>query len=118
MKLKTFIVRRKRIAGIYDKELSGLGFELPLRKKDRDHIYFRYIIRVKKNKAKLIQALRKRGIHCAAPVYRPLHQFLNMKGFPVADQLMKESVSIPIYPSLKDKEIKYIVSQIKHTRAI
>ena len=112
-KLKTFIARRKKIAKIYNKELSDIGIELSLASRGQDHIYFRYIIKVKKNRTKLIKSLKKKGISCTSPVYKPLHRYLKMKGFPVADKLMKQAVSIPIYPLLRDKEIKYIISEIK-----
>ncbi len=115
-RLPSFIAKRKRIAKVYNKGLSNRNIRLAISKKGKDAVYFRYIIKVKSNKNKYIRELKKKGIFCAAPIYKPLHQYLKMKGFPVSERLAKENISIPIHPSLKGKEIKYIIRCVNNLK--
>jgi perosamine synthetase len=112
-KLNSFIAKRKEIAAAYNKKFSKCTFELPAMEKGKDHIYFRYIIKTK-NKTALMKKLKDKGIGCAAPVYKPLHRYLNKKRFPAADNLICEAISIPIYPMLSQKQIQYISETIQN----
>jgi len=112
-KLPGWIKRRRTIALMYHRGLRDCGFDLPIEKSQREHVYFRYVLRAKKNKPELLKALMKKGIQCATPVYKPLHQYLNLKGYGCADQAMKESLSLPIYPSLSNDNVQYIIKHIK-----
>jgi perosamine synthetase len=112
-KLNSFIKRRRAIAQLYDKGFKGKNVELPRRREGREAVYFRYVIKVPGRAAGIIKKLRAQGIDAAAPVFRPLHSYLGLKGFPVADKLMTHAISLPIYPSLTNKEVKKILSTLK-----
>ena len=103
-RLSDFIERRQSIAYRYDQTLQTLGFPVPLRQPDRDHIYYRYILRHHQAQS-LIRAMNDRGIACRRPIYRPLHHYLGRSDFPVAEQAWQHTVSIPIYPALQDEDI-------------
>jgi perosamine synthetase len=104
--LPQLIQRRKQIARIYDHTFANIS-EIPRQENNRDSIYFRYVIKVKKAKL-LIKQLNKQGIGASAPVFKPLHHYV--KGFkcPIAEKLMDQCVSIPIYPKLTDIEVRQI----------
>ncbi|MDD5634768.1 MAG: DegT/DnrJ/EryC1/StrS aminotransferase family protein [Candidatus Omnitrophica bacterium] len=111
-KLPGMIKKRKEIAARYDKALNGLDVILP--KGEFDHVYYRYIIRTKKNASGIIAKMREKGIMCAKPVYKPLHRYLGMRsGFRNTDEVYSQAVSIPIYPLLSIKEQSKIVEAIK-----
>ena len=97
--LPAFLQRRKHIAKIYDHAFAKKG--------DRHHIYFRYVVKVKKAKL-FIEQLKKKGIGAAAPVFKPLHHYVKGFSCPVTDQLMGQCVSIPIYPGLTDGQMCHI----------
>jgi perosamine synthetase len=97
-KLESFICSRRRIARHYDDFLKDLNLKLP--PADPGHIYFRYVIGLESDSAALIQNLQKRGIMCAKPVYKPLHRYLQQKGFSNTDRVWRNSISLPIYPKL------------------
>ena len=109
-KLQSFIRRRHEIAALYDKAFKNSTIEVPRKREGREEVYFRYVIKVPGRAQAVIKELKQQGINGAAPVFKPLHAYLHEKGFPVAEKLMRHAVSLPIYPRLRDKEIKKIIS--------
>jgi dTDP-4-amino-4,6-dideoxygalactose transaminase len=118
-KLPDFIKRRKEIASFYNKELSNYDIIRPHIPKDREHIYYRYVIRTKKNPNELRTNLMEKGITCGHGVLQPLHHLfgLNGKNFSCTEEACNSAISIPIYPSLKDYESEMIVSALKDVLA-
>jgi dTDP-4-amino-4,6-dideoxygalactose transaminase len=112
-KLNSFIKRRREIARLYDNGFKELNVELPRRREGRQAVYFRYVIKVPGRAAGIIKKLKTQGIHVAAPVFKPLHSYLGLKGCPVADKLMKHAISLPIYPSLTNKKVKKIIATLR-----
>ncbi len=105
-----FIKKRKEIAREYTRALSGYDIELPFGKRDRDHIFYRYVVKTKK--ANFIKKRMIRyGIEIIPPVYKPLHRYLLMgrRRFPNTERLYREVISLPIYPSLKREEFLKVV---------
>lgn len=81
-----------------------------------DSSYYMYIIRVK-NRQEFIEYMRKKGIGTGIHYPIPLHLQHAYKGLkkgdmPVAEMLAEEIVSIPVYPELTEKELKYITRAI------
>ncbi|MDO9575929.1 MAG: DegT/DnrJ/EryC1/StrS family aminotransferase [bacterium] len=112
-KLPSFIKRRKEIAQKYSSAFMGCNFSMPPVYKDREHIFYRYVVRVHGKAGKFIDDIQNKGIECRRPVYKPLHHYLTCEGFPVADKVYKDAVSIPIYPSLSDKDVDYIIETVR-----
>jgi perosamine synthetase len=110
-KLPLFIDQRKEIARVYDRGLSGLELGIPKLPERRDHIYYRYIIEVE-NPMWFMDEMRKRNIHCRRPVFRPMHRYLQLPGFPNTESAWEKAVSIPIYPGLKQEEASFIIDTI------
>lgn len=106
-KLPQWIRRRKQIARLYDSAFAGAGMMIPSVEADRDAIYYRYVVKTGKARS-LVRHLKKQGIEAAFPVFRPLHSYVKRCPCPVADQLMDQCVSIPIYPDLKNDQIRRI----------
>ena len=110
VKFGTFINRRQHIQRIYDEIFTNLG-QTP--KKTSGTFCFRYVVEVN-NKESYIAEMRRLGIKCTSPVYKPLHQYLGLfDGFPNTDRAMRRALSIPIYPSLRDDEVDCISEAIK-----
>jgi len=111
-KLPSFIEKRKEIARVYNDGLKGLRVSLPVVPEGREHIYYRYVI-IPENPLKFMEEMRKRGIECRRPVFKPLHRYLKLAGYPITDDVWEKAVSIPIYPFLKEEEVHGIVDAIK-----
>ena len=115
-KLPQFIKKRKQIAQKYSSSLKNLPIIVP--NFQRSSVPFRYIIKLKNKRQKdqIKKHLRKNKIIAEDPIFKPLHQYLKLprKYFPNTEKAFATSLSIPIYPSLKDKEINYIIKTIKN----
>ena len=112
-RIETFIQRRRLIAQKYFQAFESLGLQLPL--KESGHIYFRYVLGLGTDSEPWIRILREKGIGCDRPIYLPLHRYLGLKEYPRTDKAWKQSISIPIYPSLSKEDIGRVTEVFKNT---
>jgi dTDP-4-amino-4,6-dideoxygalactose transaminase len=111
-RLGAFISRRRDLARLYRERLCSLSLELPPDDAGGRHVYHRFVIRVRRDVGSLIERLEAQGVQCRRPVFAPLHRQLRLSGFPVADRLWEESLSIPCYPSLTDSEAELVTGAV------
>lgn len=109
-RLDHFVNLRQQIAEVYNRKLLQTHHQVPQAFPNRSNIYFRYPIRVKRSLKAAIDFMRKNNIETAPPLFRPLHQYLNLSAtdFPGTEQVFLKTLSIPIYPALLNKEVEYI----------
>ncbi len=112
-RIETFIQQRRSIAQRYFQTFEPLGLKLP--SKESGHIYFRYVIGLGADSERWIRILREKGIGCDKPIYLPLHRYLGLKEYPRTDEAWKQSISIPIYPSLSEEDIDRVIEVFKDT---
>jgi dTDP-4-amino-4,6-dideoxygalactose transaminase len=112
-KLEKFLEQREELATVYNDHLASLPCTLPLPRKGR--IYYRYVISVRQDVQRLIQGLALQGIETARPVYRPLHQYLNLEGYPGTEMAWNSHFSLPIHPSLSSKEVRRVCQALQKT---
>ena len=95
-----FIKVRRQIADFYYSRLRQSPVVLPPKE---GHVFYRFVVR---GGRRLARHLRDRGIEAKRPVYRPLHLYQRFRSgsFPGAEELHREAVSIPIYPSLRSTD--------------
>jgi len=111
-KLPVMIGRRRAVARQYDEFFRESHLPVPACLPDRDHIYYRYVIRTKR-RPELLAAGESVGIAYRRPVFKPLHHYLGMTGYPQTEAAFLETVSLPIYPSLHDDELKAILRHVQ-----
>jgi UDP-4-amino-4,6-dideoxy-N-acetyl-beta-L-altrosamine transaminase len=117
------LIRRKEIARFYHAALSGVG-DLQLPHADspsetEDHAWHLYVVRTQKRKA-LYDYLREHHIF-AQVHYFPLHLMPHYRttfGYgpglcPQAERFYSECLSIPMYPSLSQEQLSYVVDAIR-----
>jgi len=113
-KLPQLLKKRKNIVQKYYQALSS-DKTWPLKIKDRQPNYYRFLIR-SNNINKLKKELEGKGIKTIIPTetYELLHRYLKRspKKFPIAEKVTKTTLSLPIFPSLKIKEVEYIADII------
>jgi dTDP-4-amino-4,6-dideoxygalactose transaminase len=80
------------------------------RKKRSDHIFYRYVIKVRNRLDETIASLAGMGIEAKRPVFKPLHHYMGLSGadFPNAEEAYDSVLSIPMYPSLGRDEAEFI----------
>ena len=115
-----WIKQRNHIATIYTAELGNVDdIILPLADKGSNHIYHKYVIRVKQKRDELKSFLSERKIKTMIHYNKPLFDnpvFLHHDYY--ADnihnvyKIIKEVLSLPIYPFMTDKEAHYVTDSI------
>ncbi len=103
-RLDQFLARRRALAAAYDRALAGTPLGLPPRPADRTHMFHRYVVQAGRRAAPILAALGARGIAARRPIFRPLHAYLRLPGFPGAGEAWRGMVSLPIYPTLTRAE--------------
>tara|TARA_B100001175_G_C19510716_1_gene643689 strand:- start:8 stop:1168 length:1161 start_codon:yes stop_codon:yes gene_type:complete len=121
-KLKIFIKRKKEIAKIYDDKFKNLNcLEIPKVKKNISHSYHLYPLKIKFEKLKitkdlLLKKLRSKGINLQVhyiPIYHhKLYKFKNKSKFSNTENFFNKVVSLPIYYSLRNNQVKFIINSI------
>jgi dTDP-4-amino-4,6-dideoxygalactose transaminase len=113
-RLRSFLGRRASIARAYNEALADLDATLPVVPKGRTHCFYRYVIRLRHGRLDgVIARLERRAVQCRRPVFRPLHQYLKLKGFPESDEAHRTALSIPIYPSMTDTMVARTVAALR-----
>jgi dTDP-4-amino-4,6-dideoxygalactose transaminase len=110
-RLDEFVRRRRAIAARYRARLAALPCRLPPDVGDR-HVYHRFVVMLDAPLGALIDALQARGVSARRPVFRPLHRALGLAGFPEADRLWQQALSLPCYPTLTDAEVDAVAGAL------
>jgi dTDP-4-amino-4,6-dideoxygalactose transaminase len=109
-RLDRFIARRRDLARRYRAAFKDLPVRLP--PDDAGHIYYRYVLNAGTGCGNLIRRASRRGVGCDRPVHTPLHRLLGQAGFPHAEQAWRQSLSLPIYPSLTDADQEQVIEVV------
>jgi len=104
--------KRREISRIYHAAFNGHVSRILGNLEGSEHSYYRYVIQVD-DPAAFIKEMRRRGVECRRPVFKPLHRYLNLSGFPNTELAWSRAVSIPIYPSLSEIEVDRIVDAVR-----
>jgi len=126
-KLDNFIKIRQKYASIYDKAFSKIEeIVIPYVSPDVLHARNLYTILIKTEKLKitrdeLVDKLKSFQIGSSV-YYIPLYEFsyyknkyqLNSKDFPIADDIYKHMISIPMYPAMTKEDVEYVIETISN----
>ena len=121
-KVKKFLIKRKNIAQTYNLNiLQNKIIKKPFF--DKNSSWHLYIIRInfsnlKINRNNFIKYLNKKGIYPQIH-YKPIYRFVrykkySKKKFPLSEKFFSECLSLPIYPSLKKKEVFDIIKHLEN----
>ena len=117
--LKKTLARRKEISNIYTQELTGVH-HVKIPKVSEDAVISQYIVEIDKNRDHFVNELKKEGVNISVH-YMPLHlteyykQKYSMKVFDysVALGCFQRVMSLPMYASLTNSEVKRVCDAIK-----
>ena len=106
-----FLRRRKAIADLYFAQLSEYAIQLPEAVRGKS-VFFRFPVRVQGDFDVYRQRFEALGVQVRRGVDALLHRVMGLDKhtFPVAERLFAETVSIPIYPALKDEEVQTLIA--------
>jgi len=114
--------RRQHLAERYESAFAGFK-KIELLKTKPGAVHARHLFTMLVNpkyRDRILLGLQEEGIGVAVN-YRAIHllkyykkHFGYKKGdFPVAEDIGRRTISLPLYPKLRDKELKYVISAVK-----
>jgi len=106
-KLSRFLAARRRLASLYVRELKDGSWELP--PLERGHSFYRFVARPPRATNRILKELARRGVEAQRPVFRPLHRYLGLEGFPGTEEAYRRAVSLPLYPALSSVDAQRVV---------
>lgn len=118
--LDEWTIKRQEHARYYDRQFAGV--EEVIAPRDRGygrHVYNQYVVQVPR-RDELVEALQKKGIGSQIYYPHPLHlqecfKFLGYRegDLPVAEEVCKRVVALPVFPELRREELDYVVDALK-----
>lgn len=124
-KLDRFIEKRRRLADLYQEELSG--FPVSLQKISPDADCARHIMSVRfdfkamdMGKRRFYDRMKEKNIHLAVHYYPiHLHRFYQDLGFekgmfPMAEAYYDQAFTLPLHPGLKEDDVRFVCDAIKN----
>jgi UDP-4-amino-4,6-dideoxy-N-acetyl-beta-L-altrosamine transaminase len=113
------VKKRQEVADFYNQALADLPILLPKVEEGKNHAYHLYVVRTNKRK-ELYEFLRTKDIYtqihyipiCNHPYYKNSER-VTQEEFPNASKYYSECLSLPMYPSIKEEELKEVVNALK-----
>ena len=115
--------KRRKIAKFYFKYLNKVNDDIPcipikLPVYDKNHVYHLFVIE-SELRDKLREYLKNKGILCGVHYPMPIHslkpyQKYSSNRYYFSEYHAKTCLSLPIYPDLKEDEVKMICDEIKN----
>ena len=116
-KLDNFVRRRKDIFDYYKNMLKDID-NVITHHYDKSIIspsFYRFVLKVPNEiRFNLLDSMFKKGIACTIGVPKPLHRLLCLdnNNYIGSENLYNEVLSLHIYPSLKNNDIKYVMNEL------
>jgi len=111
---------RRWVASYYSEHLKELPIRLPKTESYNSHIFHQYVIATTQ-RDELIQYLKQQGIETAIYYPVPLHlqkcfEYLGYKegDLPESEKASRETLALPIFPEITQKEQDYVIGHIKN----
>ena len=125
-RIKEILGKRKKVAELYNKKLRDIeGLEIPYIKPGNKLSWFVYVVKLPeklsgKKRDNIIKKMEEKGVQCSnyfqtihlQPFYKK--EFDYKEGdFPVAESISKTTLALPFYGNLTEKEIDFVVKNLK-----
>lgn len=112
---------RMNNADVYREELKDIDeMKTPTERIRGEHVYHLFVVRAK-NRDELARYLGERGVQTGLHYPVPIHEqpcfsreLGDLRGkFPITELLSKEILTLPMFPTMRREEIKYVADCIK-----
>jgi dTDP-4-amino-4,6-dideoxygalactose transaminase/ribosomal protein S18 acetylase RimI-like enzyme len=126
-KLNGFIEKRREYAKMFDEAFIDVPeITTPYIPKGQEHIYTLYTIKIdtkalKIGRDEIVEELKKANIG-ANVQFIPLQYLTYYKNtygykegdFPVSEDVFEQIISLPLYPGMSEKEVRYVIDSLTH----
>jgi dTDP-4-amino-4,6-dideoxygalactose transaminase len=120
-----FLRRRTEIASRYSQAFRGCeALQTPYSEAGIEHAWHLYVLRIKPELLRIgrnqfVELLRERGVgtsvHCiplhTMHYYQRAYGYRN-RDFPVAEDIYSRCLSLPIYSSMSDEDVEYVIQTV------
>ena len=119
-RLSELLERRLSLARSYREALAGSSAFLPVVPVGRSHVYYRFVMRISMSGSdsdelsECLGRLERQGVQCRKPVFRSLHRYLGLEGFPASEAAEQEALSVPLYPALTDEDVTQVCTVMRN----
>jgi len=115
-----WINQRRIMANLYSKELKNTSLKLPFEKTNNKHVFHLYVVYHRKRN-QILKELKKFNIQIGINYPYPIHKMKAYNNFncnknsqlPITEKMSKGIFSLPIYPTLKTKEVLKICKTLR-----
>lgn len=118
--LERMVEVRADIASFYDSAILESNLIKLSTHDSESPSYYRYVCMLNgsMNIYDVIKMFERHNVEVARPVFKPLHQYLNLpnEDFPNTENAYLKSISFPIYPTLQKSEAELICKLIRQIR--
>jgi dTDP-4-amino-4,6-dideoxygalactose transaminase len=125
-KLKKFKQRRREVFDKYNDALRSLDWiKTPHERENLDSCFHLYVVQIdfkaiEKTRKEVVELLREKNIGTQV-LYIPVHLQPYYKDnfgykvgdYPIAEEYYENCLSLPLYPSMTDKDVEYVIKQVK-----
>ncbi|MDD1657529.1 MAG: DegT/DnrJ/EryC1/StrS aminotransferase family protein [Methanomicrobiales archaeon] len=120
-RLDGFLEKRRRIAALYRAQLADMaGITLLHEQEGAMSCYYKFVIMLDSiRKETFISGMRGKGVQAGVLYDPPLHRMKIMKArygaarrLPVAERIAEQAVSLPIFPSMSDSDVRKVCRAI------
>jgi len=122
-KLPTFVEKRRRNAEALSEKLSDVKqLVLPVEPRGCRSSWYLYTVRLRngtaKDRDKVIQSLRKKGVGAGVYYHTPIHLMpyyrqLESYVLPETEKAAEQVFSLPVHPGLKATEVNYVAKTVR-----
>ena len=119
-KLDGFVKQRREIVEKYNDAFRDIdGIIVPVEKKFVRSSWHLYVIRVRRDRKRIFEALRKKGlgvnVHYIPVYWQPYYHKLGYhKGeCPKGENYYEQAITLPLFPRMTNKEIDYVIKTVK-----
>nr|WP_317175174.1 DegT/DnrJ/EryC1/StrS family aminotransferase [Hymenobacter qilianensis] len=118
--LQDWTQQRRTVAALYNQHLAGVGdLILPVTAVGATHVYHLYVVRTT-HRDRLQHYLQEQGIgtliHYPVPPHLQrayTHLGIQEGAYPIAEELAKTSLSLPMWPGMRQEEVTAVVEGIR-----
>ena len=112
--------KRNNIASRYNEAFKDdENIIIPFVKEDRVTSWHLYVIKID-NRDEVIEKLKENSVGCSVhfipihkhPYYKDKYGYKN-EDYPIANDVFDKSLSLPIYPDMRDEEVEYVINKVK-----
>ena len=118
--LNKYIIRRREIAKMYDREIKNTNIIKPIENKKNFHVYHLYVVAHKyKNRDIILNIMKKNKIFLGIQYPYPLHimtayKDCNYYSLKNTEDLSNKVFSLPTYPEIENSKVKKIIKIINN----